>query len=102
ALSGGMSLTGEVDGKSVRAGIPLGDLAAGMYAAIGVNGALAGRATTGKGAQIDISMLDCQIAMLSYQAAYYLHSGKVPGRQGREHESIPSYRSFTGGDGVDF
>jgi crotonobetainyl-CoA:carnitine CoA-transferase CaiB-like acyl-CoA transferase len=45
-------------------------------------------------------MLDCQAAMLSYQAAYYLHSGAVPGRQGRGHESIPTYRSFEAADGI--
>src|ERR1035438_1021700 len=45
-------------------------------------------------------MLDCQAAMLSYQAAYYMHSGVVPGRQGRGHESIPTYRSFEAKDGI--
>jgi crotonobetainyl-CoA:carnitine CoA-transferase CaiB-like acyl-CoA transferase len=45
-------------------------------------------------------MLDCQAALLSYQAAYYLHSGVVPGRQGRGHESIPTYRSFEAKDGI--
>ncbi|GAA0514229.1 MULTISPECIES: CoA transferase [Pigmentiphaga] len=102
ALSGGMSMTGESDGKPVRSAIPIGDIAAGMYAVMGVLGALHARHRTGKGAYIDISMLDCQIAMLSYQAAYYLHSGRIPARQGRGHESIPSYRAFTAGDGVDF
>ena len=101
ALSGGMSLTGEPDGKSVRAGIPLADLSAGMYAATAVCAALEARNQTGRGQYIDISMLDCQIAMLTYQASYYLASGTVPGRQGRGHESIPSYRSFTARDGRD-
>ncbi len=100
AMSGGMSLTGERDGASVRAGIPLGDLSAGMYAAIGVLAALEERRRTGKGKRIDISMLDCQVAMLTYQAAYYLHSGDVPGRQGRGHESIPTYRSFEAANGT--
>jgi crotonobetainyl-CoA:carnitine CoA-transferase CaiB-like acyl-CoA transferase len=45
-------------------------------------------------------MLDCQAAMLSYQAAYYMHSGIVPGRQGRGHESIPTYGSFEAKDGI--
>ena len=40
--------------------------------------------------------------MLSYQAAFYLHSGNVPGRQGREHDSIATYGTFTAGDGVEF
>ena len=101
ALSGGMSLTGEPDGASVRAGIPLADLSAGMYAATAICAALESRNVTGKGRFIDISMLDCQIAMLTYQASYYLASGTVPGRQGKGHESIPSYRSFTARDGRD-
>lgn len=94
ALSGGMSLTGERGGAAVRAGIPIGDLAAGMYAAVATLAALARRNVTGRGDTIDISMLDCQAAMLCYQGAYYLHSGAVPSRQGSSHDSIATYRSF--------
>jgi CoA:oxalate CoA-transferase len=101
AMSGGMSLTGEPDGPAVRSGIPLGDIAAGMYGVIGILAALAEREHSGRGKLIDISMLDCQVAMLSYQAAYYLASGHVPDRQGRGHDSIPTYRAFTCGDGID-
>jgi crotonobetainyl-CoA:carnitine CoA-transferase CaiB-like acyl-CoA transferase len=101
ALSGGMSLTGEPDGRPVRAGIPLGDLAAGMSGVIASLAALAERAVSGKGQHIDISMLDCQISMLVYQGVYHLVSGEVPGPQGRGHASIPTYRSFTCSDGVD-
>lgn len=102
ALSGGMSITGERNGVSVRAGIPIGDICAGMYAATAINAALVRRAATGRGDAIDISMLDCQVAMLSYQAAFYLHSGKIPGRQGREHDSIATYGTFKAGDGREF
>ena len=101
ALSGGMSLTGERDGPAVRAGIPIADLSAGMYAATAVLAALHRRSVTGCGEVIDISMLDCQAAMLCYQAAFYLHSGEVPGRQGREHDSIVSYGTFKARDGID-
>lgn len=101
ALSGGMSLTGEPGRPAVRAGIPLGDIAAGMYAATAILAALHRRTSTGQGDAIDVSMLDCQAAMLSYQAAYFLHSGQVPQRQGSGHDSIPTYRSFTTGDGTD-
>jgi CoA:oxalate CoA-transferase len=101
ALSGGMSLTGERDGVCVRAGIPIADLAAGMYAATAVLAALHRRTQTGRGEYIDISMLDCQVAMLVYQAAFYLYSGKVPGRQGREHDSIATYGTFKAKDGVE-
>jgi CoA:oxalate CoA-transferase len=102
ALSGGMSLTGEPGGAPVRAGIPIGDIAAGMYAAIAILAALNRRHATGQGETIDISMLDCHAAMLTYQAAYFLHAGEAPGRQGSGHDSIPAYRVFTGGDGNDF
>lgn len=100
-LSGSMSLTGERDGKPVRTGIPVGDLAAGLHAVIGILAALHNRNATGKGDFIDISMLDCLVAMLSYQGTYYLHSGDVPGQQGSGHDSIPTYRQFTAQDGRD-
>ncbi len=101
AMSGGMSLTGEKGGRPVRAGAPIGDLAAGMYGVIGVLAALTKRAQTGQGDCIDVAMLDVQVSFLNYQAANYLHSGKVPGRQGREHDSLPTYRCFAARDGVE-
>jgi CoA:oxalate CoA-transferase len=94
-----MSITGEPDGHPVRTGVPLGDIGAGMYGAIGVLAALAQRDLTGKGQYIDVAMLDCQVAMLNYHAAYYLAGGKVPGRQGRGHDLIPTYRCFAARDG---
>lgn len=100
AIGGGMSLTGEPDGHPVRAGIPIADIAAGMYGAIGILAALNRARETGRGDYIDVSMLDCQAAMLCYQAGYFLHSGDIPGRQGRGHDSIAAYRSFAASDGV--
>jgi crotonobetainyl-CoA:carnitine CoA-transferase CaiB-like acyl-CoA transferase len=102
ALAGGMSLTGEPGGAPVRAGIPIGDIAAGMYATIAILAALNRRHATGQGETIDISMLDCHAAMLTYQVAYFLNAGQAPGRQGSGHDTIPVYRVFTGGDGNDF
>jgi crotonobetainyl-CoA:carnitine CoA-transferase CaiB-like acyl-CoA transferase len=101
AMSGGMSMTGELGGKPVRAGIPLGDLSAGMYAVIGALAAVERVRHEGVGAYIDVSMLDCQIAMLVYQAAYHLIAGEVPGPQGREHVSFPTYRAFRCCDGIE-
>ena len=99
AISGGMGMTGEPGRSAVRSGIPLGDLSAGMYAVIGALAALEERRSSGKGQYIDISMLDCQVSMLCYQAAYYLHSGNNPGRQGWGHDSIPTYRGFNCANG---
>ncbi|MGC1462530.1 MAG: CoA transferase [Terracidiphilus sp.] len=98
AMSGGMSLTGEEGGSAVRAGIPIGDICAGLYGAIGILAALNRRNNTGLGDYIDVAMLDCQAAMLSYQAAYHLHSGETPKRQGTGHDSIPTYRTFPASD----
>jgi CoA:oxalate CoA-transferase len=99
ALSGVMSLTGEPGRPAVRLGIPAGDMVAGMYATIAINAALADRERTGRGRVIDISMLDCQLAMLSYQSSYALIAGTTPQPQGARHDSIPTYRSFVARDG---
>jgi crotonobetainyl-CoA:carnitine CoA-transferase CaiB-like acyl-CoA transferase len=101
ALSGGMSITGEVGGRPLRAGIPLGDLAGGMFGAIGTLAAVADAQRSGNGRHVDISMLDGQISMLSYIAAYYFVGGVVAGPQGRAHLSIPTYRSYQCGDNVE-
>jgi len=55
----------------------------------------------GVGSYIDVSMLDCQVSMLVYQAAYHLIAGEVPGPQGREHVSFPTYRAFRCADGIE-
>ncbi|MEM8782314.1 MAG: CoA transferase [Planctomycetota bacterium] len=102
ALSGVMSLTGEPGRPAARLGIPAGDTVAGLYAAIAINAALADRERTGRGRWIDVGMLDCQLAMLSYQSAYALIAGVTPPRQGAAHDSIPTYRSFAGADGREF
>jgi CoA:oxalate CoA-transferase len=101
ALSGSMSITGESGRRPVRLGIPLGDLAAGMFGAIGALAALERRKVDGRGQHVDVSMLDCQVSMLCYLGQYFLTSGEVPGTQGRGHVSIPTYRSFTCGDDID-
>src|SRR5262245_3694383 len=94
-----MSLTGEKNGRPVRAGVPIGDMGAGLYGVIGVLAALARRSQTGRGEYVDIAMLDVQVAFLNYQASQYLNGGKVPGPQGREHDFLPTYRCFEARDG---
>lgn len=101
ALSGAMSLTGEIGGRPVRSGTPIGDLNAGQSAATAILAALWERERSGVGQSIDISMLDVQVAMLSYLGQYYLISGDVPGLQGRGHMSIPTYNAFCARDGRD-
>ncbi|WP_075765381.1 CaiB/BaiF CoA transferase family protein [Actinoalloteichus fjordicus] len=99
ALSGVMSLTGEAGSSAMRLGIPAGDLVAGLFAAIGVLSAVIEQRGTGRGRHVDISMLDGQLSMLSYQAVYAMISGLAPQPQAARHDSIPTYRSFTAGDG---
>jgi CoA:oxalate CoA-transferase len=101
AISGAMSLTGEPDGRPVRLGVPMGDLSAGMYGAIGILAALDERNRTSRGQRIDVGMLDSLISLLSYQGAYAMLSGVAPQAQGRGHDSIPTYRAFVCADGRD-
>lgn len=95
ALAGVMSLTGPEGGPSVRAGVPIGDITAGLYAVIGALAGLAYRARTGQGHHLDISMLDSQVSLLSYLAQYYFAGGLVATHQGRAHVSIPTYNTFS-------
>ena len=93
-----MSITGNGN-EPARIGIPVGDLAGGMYAAYAVAAALYQREKTGEGSYIDISLLDSLTAMLTYVAQYYFHDGVVPGPQGTEHMSVVPYQSFKTKDG---
>lgn len=93
-IGGGMSLTGEADGRPLRAGIPIGDLGGGMFGAIGILAALHARAATGRGQHVDVSMLDAQISMLNYMATMFLLSGRSPGRAGNGHFVHVPYDTF--------
>jgi CoA:oxalate CoA-transferase len=102
ALSGVMSLTGVPEEPAMRLGVPAGDLVGGMYAVMAVLAALAARGQTGEGRIADISMLDGQLSLLSYQAVYATVGGITPQPQGSRHDSIPTYRSFTARDDREF
>jgi crotonobetainyl-CoA:carnitine CoA-transferase CaiB-like acyl-CoA transferase len=93
-MGGGMSLTGYADGEPLRAGIPIGDLAGGMFGAIGILSALQSRNQTGLGQNVDISMFDCQLSLLNYMATMYLMSGKEPGRNGNGHFVHVPYNTY--------
>jgi formyl-CoA transferase/CoA:oxalate CoA-transferase len=99
ALGGLMSVTGEADGEPVRVGNSTADLGAAMWAAIGILAALHARHTTGRGEWIDISLLDGQIASLTYLAGGYFASGEVPRRYGSAHPSIVPYQALRTHDG---
>lgn len=99
AMGGGMSFTGEEGREPVRMGFPIGDLAGGLFSVHGVLAALYYRAMTGKGQNIDISLLDCQIALLTYRMQYYTIGGEIPVPIGSGHASIVPVGAFRCKDG---
>jgi crotonobetainyl-CoA:carnitine CoA-transferase CaiB-like acyl-CoA transferase len=99
AMGGAMSLTGERGGRPVRMGLPMGDLAGGMFGAFAVAGALFRRARTGEGACLDLSLLDCQVSLLTYIAQYFWTDGRVPGPLGSAHASVAPYGALQTRDG---
>jgi crotonobetainyl-CoA:carnitine CoA-transferase CaiB-like acyl-CoA transferase len=103
AMGGLMSITGEADGRPgggpQKVGIPILDLMTGMYGAVAVLAALAGREARGHGEYIDIGMLDVQTAVLANQAMNYLLSGQTPQRQGNRHPNIMPQDVFRCADG---
>jgi len=91
AMGGLMSLTGEKGGGPVKPGLPVADLTSGLWVAIAILAALAGRARTGKGCHVDFSMLDGQVALLTLAAARFFALNEVPPRLGTEHPGrVPS------------
>jgi crotonobetainyl-CoA:carnitine CoA-transferase CaiB-like acyl-CoA transferase len=84
-MGGLMSVTGTPEGGPMRVGIPLADLCAGHFCAMGILTALLEREVSGKGQWVKTSLLESQIAMLDFQAAQWLIDRKVPGQHGNEH-----------------
>ena len=91
AMGGIMSLTGEKGGGPVKPGLPVADLTSGLWVAIAILAALAGRARTGKGSHVDFSMLDGQVSLLTLAAARFFALNEIPPRLGTEHPGrVPS------------
>jgi formyl-CoA transferase len=97
-LGGIMSITGEVGGPPMRVGIAIADIMAGMFAAYAVQVALYHRERTGEGQMIDTSLLDGQLAMLTYQAGRYFATGEAPGSSGNQHPTIVPYGVYRASD----
>ncbi len=98
-MGGIMSITGEPGGRPVRPGISLGDIAAGLFTAIGILAALHERDRSGQGQMLDISMLDCQVAILENAFVRYFATGQVPGPLGTRHPSTTPFQAFPTKDG---
>jgi crotonobetainyl-CoA:carnitine CoA-transferase CaiB-like acyl-CoA transferase len=99
AMSGLMSITGEPEGRPMRAGMPVADLLTALYAVIGVLAALRERQQSGLGQHIDLALLDVQIAALANPAADFLETRLVPQRYGNAHPGIVPYQDFATHDG---
>tara|TARA_B100001057_G_scaffold334271_1_gene334877 strand:+ start:204 stop:1346 length:1143 start_codon:yes stop_codon:yes gene_type:complete len=93
-MGGLMSVTGHPNSEPTRVGTSIGDITAGLFTAIGINAALYDREKTGRGAFIDVSMLDCQIAILENAIARYLSKHEIPGPMGSRHPSIAPFEAF--------
>jgi crotonobetainyl-CoA:carnitine CoA-transferase CaiB-like acyl-CoA transferase len=98
-LGGLASLNGEPDRMPLKCGVSIADMVAGFYALIGVLVALHARARTGRGQHVDVSMLDGQIALLTYHAGIHFATGRNPSRMGNRHPSITPYETYRAADG---
>src|SRR4029078_8356818 len=91
--TGLVSITGTPDGPA-KSGIPVADIAAGMYAYSGILTALYDRARTGVGAALDVSLFDALIEWMGYPLQYAGHGGGAPPPTGTRHTAMPPYRTF--------
>ncbi|MCO5220484.1 MAG: CoA transferase [Thermomicrobiales bacterium] len=98
-MSGMMSITGEKGGRPTKTGPPIADISAGMFTAFAIASALYGRAQSGEGTYIDVSMLAGQVALLTYHAGTYFTTDRVPTAQGNAHAIIVPYDTFPTSDG---
>lgn len=99
AESGLMSVTGEPDGEPSKAGVPLCDITAGMYATQAILAAVIRKLRSGCGEFIDIALLDCTLANHASVAANALLLNKVPGRFGNSHADIIPQGMYPASDG---
>jgi crotonobetainyl-CoA:carnitine CoA-transferase CaiB-like acyl-CoA transferase len=99
AYGGHLDITGDADGPPARVGIPLADLAGGLYSCISILGALVGRELHGGGQHADVGMLDSLVSLLTYDALDHLNSGARVTRQGTAHAHMVPWQAFAVKDG---
>ena len=98
-MSGLMSVTGPKGGEATRVGVPIGDMIAGMWTALGIQAAVVQRATTGQGQRVETSLLAGLVGMLSVQGQRQLTLGETPRPAGNDHPVICPYGTFQASDG---
>ncbi|WP_322012421.1 CaiB/BaiF CoA-transferase family protein [Paraburkholderia sp. J12] len=97
-MGGLMSITGQREGspgdEPMKVGVAISDLLTGMYATTAILAALEHRNLSGQGQYVDMSLLDCVVALSSYQAINYFLSGNIPRRMGNAHSNMVPYQVF--------
>lgn len=98
-ISGLMSITGDPESQPQKHGIAITDISTGIYATTAILAAVYQRHSTGLGQQIDMSLLDCAVAITGNQGMNYLATGKSPTRMGNAHPNLTPYEVFETSDG---
>ncbi|HSO06660.1 MAG TPA: CoA transferase [Pelomicrobium sp.] len=99
AMGGVMSVTGEPDGAPVKCGVPLSDFCAGLYAAYAIAAALYRARETGRGENVDVSMLGATLGVAALQSSEYFGTGRDPRKLGSAHPRNAPYQAFRASDG---
>src|SRR5258708_3912062 len=97
-MSGLMSVTGEEGGAPVKVGVSISDLAAGLYATIGILGALSVRERDGRGQLVDISMYESSVALAVWEAGQFFTTGEIPHAAGSAHKLVGPYQAVHAAD----
>jgi CoA:oxalate CoA-transferase len=98
-LGGIMSITGHPGMPLTRIGTSIGDLGGGLFTTIALNAALLHRERTGEATKVDVSLFDCQLALLENAVMRYTTTGEIPGPLGARHPSITPFEAFPTSDG---
>jgi formyl-CoA transferase len=98
-MSGIISVTGDEDGPPAKAGVPLSDLAAGLFGAYGILCALEHRERTGEGQLVDTSLLEAAMALTVWEATEYWVTGRAPKPLGSAHRLAAPYQALRASDG---
>jgi len=100
AMSGFMSLNGRAEDPPMRSGLPISDLIAGLYGALGISAALVRRRDTGKPQHIDTAMVDGLLSFSAYAGTHVLATGEQAPRLGNDHPVVAPYGLFNTADAV--
>jgi crotonobetainyl-CoA:carnitine CoA-transferase CaiB-like acyl-CoA transferase len=99
AMSGVMSVTGSAEAEPVKCGIPVSDLAAGLYAANGIQAALIARERTGRGQRVETSLFEAALGLSIWEGAEFFATGEAPQPLGSAHRLSAPYQAFRASDG---